>query len=388
VIAVGLMSGTSLDGVDAALVEIVPRGAGYRVDLLQFETVPFDTDLRRALSAALAPNEGSIAVAAALHRALGETFGRAALSVAGRAQPRYVASHGQTVWHDGRRSVTLQLGDAFAIREIVRATVCYDFRSADCAAGGQGAPLVPYADVLLFGDCAEDRVALNLGGIANVTLMPAGAAPQSITGFDTGPANMLLDALVRERTGGAQAYDRDGAMAASGAVDTSLLEALLADDYFAQTPPKTTGRERFGAHFLARHSERIGRLRTEDALATLVELTAATVAEAVAAAGLTAAHVIVAGGGARNAALMRRIAERLPDARLETSDAMGIAADAKEAVAFALLGYETLRGRTGNVPAVTGASHAVVLGAIAPRDLTALLAEIASEVAQSAEVRS
>ncbi|MBV8655258.1 MAG: anhydro-N-acetylmuramic acid kinase, partial [Candidatus Eremiobacteraeota bacterium] len=217
-IAVGLMSGTSLDGVDAALVEIVPRGAGYRVDLLQFETVPFDTDLRRALSAALAPNEGSIAVAAALHRALGETFGRAALSVAGRAQPRYVASHGQTVWHDGRHSVTLQLGDAFAIREIVRATVCYDFRSADCAAGGQGAPLVPYADVLLFGDCAEDRVALNLGGIANVTLMPAGAAPESVTGFDTGPANMLLDALVRERTGGAQAYDRDGAMAASGAV--------------------------------------------------------------------------------------------------------------------------------------------------------------------------
>jgi anhydro-N-acetylmuramic acid kinase len=378
-IAVGLMSGTSLDGVDAALVKILPRARGYAVELIGFETRPFEEELLTALRAALPPNDGSVAVVAALHHALGRAYAQAARSMAAGSSLGFVASHGQTVWHDGPRHVTLQLGDAFAIREAVGATVCYDFRSADCAAGGHGAPLVPYVDGLFFASEDEDRVAVNLGGIANITLLPRGATPRQAVAFDTGPANMLLDAFVRERTRDERRYDRDGALAAAGQADGELLAAMLADDYFAQAPPKSTGREHFGAHFLARYGERLGRLRIEDGAATLTELTAASLADAILAAGLAGARVIVSGGGARNRTLLMRLAARLAPARVETSDAMGIPAEAKEAVAFAVLGYETLRGRAANVPAATGAAHPAVLGAIAPHHLGELLAELELE---------
>ena len=192
-IVVGLMSGTSLDGIDAALVRLEPQARGYAIDLLRFETFPFDRELARSLFDALPPNAGSVERAADLHVTLGRAFAAAARTVAGSVHVDFVASHGQTVWHDGPRHVTLQLGDAFAIREAMRATVCYDFRSADCAAGGHGAPLVPYVDALLFADEREDRVALNLGGIANVTLLPAGGR---VWAFDTGPANINIDAFV------------------------------------------------------------------------------------------------------------------------------------------------------------------------------------------------
>jgi anhydro-N-acetylmuramic acid kinase len=378
-IAVGLMSGTSLDGVDAALAKILPRGRGYAVELLAFETRPFEEELLAALRAALPPNDGTVAVVAALHHALGRAYAQAARAIAAGSSLGFVASHGQTVWHDGARHVTLQLGDAFAIREAAGATVCYDFRSADCAAGGHGAPLVPYVDGLFFASEDEDRVAVNLGGIANITLLRRGAPPHEAVAFDTGPANMLLDAFVRERTRDERKYDRDGALAAAGQVDGELLAAMLADDYFAQPPPKSTGRERFGAHFLARYGERLGRLRIEDGAATITELTAASLADAILAARLGGARVIVSGGGARNRTLLMRLAARLAPARVETSDAMGVPAEAKEAIAFAVLGYETLRGRPGNVPAATGAAHPVVLGAIAPYHLRELLAELERE---------
>jgi anhydro-N-acetylmuramic acid kinase len=374
--AVGLMSGTSLDGIDAAFVRIEPHGRGYALELVRFETYPFENDLARSLREALPPHEGSVALAAALHGALGRAFGAAASSIAGGAHVDFVASHGQTVWHDGPRHVTLQLGDAFAIREAARASVCYDFRSADCAAGGQGAPLVPYVDALLFGDPLEDRVALNLGGIANVTLLPAGGEAWA---YDTGPANMPVDAFVQERTRGESRFDRDGAFAARGRVDEELLAFMLADDYFGRPPPKTTGRERFGAQFLARFGERLGRLSLEDGAATLTELAAASVADAVSAARLERPRVLAAGGGAHNAALMARIAARLPNARVETTDAVGVPVDAKEAMAFAVLGYETLRGRPANVPRATGAPRPVPLGAIAPYDLGELLERLEME---------
>ncbi|HVA34386.1 MAG TPA: anhydro-N-acetylmuramic acid kinase [Candidatus Baltobacteraceae bacterium] len=382
-IALGLMSGTSLDGIDAALVEIVPQRESYNLKLLRFETFAFDDDLLRALHAALPPSDASVAVVAALHHALGRAFAEAARAMAVYGRVAYVASHGQTLWHDGSRHVTLQIGDAFAIREAVEATVCYDFRSADCAAGGHGAPLVPYVDALLLTSGAEDRVALNVGGIANVTLLPKSSSHAQIVAFDTGPGNMLLDAFVRERTNGEVRYDRGGALAGSGRVDEDLLAAMLADGYFSQTPPKTTGRERFGGHFLTRFGERLARLRTEDGLATLTELTAASIAEAIAAAGLQRARVIVSGGGARNATLLQRLAERLEEARVETSDAMGIPAEAKEALAFAVLGYETLRGRAANVPHATGARYAVPLGAIAPHGLQTLLSDVEAECRMS-----
>lgn len=375
--AIGLMSGTSLDGIDAALVEIVPHGERYALDLLRFETVPFGSELRRALLAALPPNEGSVSLVAALHRALGEAFAAAAIAIARDERVAYVASHGQTVWHDGERHVTLQLGDAFVIRESVKATVCYDFRSADCAAGGHGAPLVPYVDELIFGGSGEDRVALNIGGIANLTVLQHDA---SAWAFDTGPGTMLVDAFVRQRTRGVSAYDAGGALAAGGSIDQPLLEAMLSDDYFSLPPPKTTGRERFGEQFLARHGDRLSRLNLEDGLATLTELSAITIAHAIEAAGTAAARILVSGGGAHNTTLFTRLCERLPHARVELSDAMGVPSDAKEAMFFALLGYETLRGRVANLPRATGADRAVPLGAIAPFEFESLLAEVEREL--------
>jgi anhydro-N-acetylmuramic acid kinase len=375
-IAIGLMSGTSFDGIDAAVVRIVPRGDAYEFELVRHETFPFDDDVRQALASALPPNDAGAAMIAALHRALGRAFSTAAVSIA-RAEPvDFVASHGQTIWHDGARHVTLQIGDAFAIREAIGASVCFDFRSADCAAGGHGAPLVPYVDALLFADANEDRAAVNIGGIANVTLLPRGG---ETIGFDTGPGNMLLDAFVRDRTEGKLTYDRDGAMAAAGTVDGDLLASMLSDEFFSLPPPKTTGRERFGAQYLLRFGERLGRLRLEDGLATLAELTAASIAQAIAAGGLHRPRVIVSGGGARNASILDRIAGRLAEARVEASDSMGVPAEAKEAIAFAVLGYETLRGRASNVPRVTGAAHATPLGAIAPHRLRELLERIESE---------
>lgn len=373
------MSGTSLDGIDAALVDILPRGEGYAVELVRFESRAFEREIREALFAALPPNAGSVAAAARLHHALGGAYARAARAVANGTRIGFIASHGQTVWHDGAAHVTLQLGDPFVIRNDLGATVCYDFRSADCAAGGHGAPLVARVDALLLASAAEDRVALNLGGIANVTLLRRGAAPEKAVAFDTGPGNMLLDAFVRERTRGEREMDRDGALAAAGRVDEALLGVMLADPYFSAPPPKTSGRERFGAHFLQLHRDRLARCSLEDGAATLTELSAASIARAIADAGFGGARVIVSGGGAHNGTLVARIAQRLDGARVESSDAMGLPADAKEAIAFAVLGYETLRERAGNVPAATGASRPVALGAIAPQNLRELLAEIERE---------
>jgi anhydro-N-acetylmuramic acid kinase len=378
-IAVGLMSGTSLDGVDAALVRIRPEGARYRVDLLNFVSHPFHSALGGALRAALPPNTGSIAQAAELHKRLGEAFARAAIEAQGDMPLDFIASHGQTVWHDGDARMTLQLGDAFVIREHAQTTVCYDFRSADCAAGGHGAPLVPYADALLLGSEEEDRVAVNVGGIANLTWIPRGASAQEVVAFDSGPGNMLIDAFVRLRTDGAQSYDRNGELASRGRVEQRVLSALRADEYFAIAPPKSTGRERFGAQFLTAHDGMLADLSLEDGAATLTALTATTLADALESLAKPGARVLVSGGGAQNAALMGALQERLPGFRVERSEAMNVHGDAKEAIAFALLGYETLRGRAANVPRVTGAKHPAVLGAIAPVNLNALLAKMENE---------
>lgn len=378
-IAIGLMSGTSLDGIDAVLVRIRPRGETYAVDLLNFLTCPFEDDLMDRLRAALPPNAGSVEQTALLHRELGLAFAHAASSVQSDTRIDYVASHGQTMWHDGDRHVTLQLGDPFAIRETMQATVCYDFRSADCAAGGHGAPLVPYVDALLLASNDEDRVAVNIGGIANLTVLTRGAGPDEAVAFDSGPGNMLIDAFVRARTGGERRFDEDGLLAAKGTVANAVLDAFLADPYFAQPPPKTTGRERFGAQFLRAHARHLDALSLEDGAATLAALTAQTLADAIVSCAPEGARVLVSGGGAHNRAIMAELAKRLPRSRVERSDVMNLHGDAKEAIAFALLGYETLRGRAANVPRATGASRSVPLGAIAPYNLHALLAKVEAE---------
>lgn len=375
-IAIGLISGTSFDGVDAALVDIHPRKDGYDVRLVRFFTQPFDDDVASLLISALPPQRGSTKDIAVLHRRIGETFAQAARTVARQERIDYVASHGQTLWYDAVSKTTLQLGDAFVVREAIDATVCYDFRSADCAAGGTGAPLVPYVDALLLRSAEVDRVALNVGGIANVTALPKRSS--EILAFDTGPGNMLVDALICERTNGAQRFDEGGALAARGSVDESVLDEMLRDPYFARKAPKATGREHFGAQFLRLHSG-LDSLSLEDALATITELTAASVARAIASFNLEQPEIVVSGGGAHNRHLLSRLAARLAPSRVEISDAMGVPVDAKEAIAFAILGYETLRERAGNVPAVTGASRGVTLGAIAAHGLRSLLDKVEQE---------
>lgn len=373
------MCGTSLDAIDAALIRIEPRGRSYAIELLRFAMVPLASDVADALRDVLPPNHGSVAEVANLHRRIGAEFARASKIVLADARPAYVASHGVTIWHDGPNSTTLQVGDAFVIRAALEASVIYDFRSADCAEGGQGAPLVPYIDALLLADANEDRVALNIGGIANLTALPRGCAPESVVAFDTGPGNMLIDAFVRESTRGAAAFDRDGNLARAGNVDAPLLKALLADSYFAQPPPKSTGRERFGEAVLTRYAAALAHLGLEDGCATLTELTAASLSLAVTSLGLGSAHVLVSGGGAHNGLLLERLRARLSQANVETSATVGWNVDAKEAIAFAVLGYETLRERAANLPRVSGAARKVVLGAIAPHNLIGLLAQVQRE---------
>jgi anhydro-N-acetylmuramic acid kinase len=375
--AIGLMSGTSLDGIDAALIDVVPRDDNYDVKLRRFATVAFDPALLEDLRGALPPGAPSIESVTLLNRRLGLAFAEAAASVA-EDTIDFAASHGHTVWHDGERGLTAQIGDPYAIRDRLGATVCFDFRTADCVAGGHGAPLVPHIDALLFSDPAEDRLAINIGGIANLTALPRGKAGAAYA-YDTGPGNMLLDAFVRSRSNGAATMDRDGALAAHGEVDRTLLAAMLQEAYFTQPFPKSTGRERFGEQYLAQHGEGLRGLSDADGAATLTELTARTVAQAIVATGFSAPRAILSGGGARNTFLLQRLAHYAPHAQIEASDRYGVPVDAKEAIAFAILGYETLRGRAANVPAATGAKRPTVLGAIVPHELSNLLERLERE---------
>jgi len=383
--AIGLMSGTSLDGIDAALVEIRPNGPGYAIELVRFVTQPFVPEFRRALLAALPPNAAPPAEAACLDRDLGAAFAEAALAVAAGDRVDFVASHGLTLHHDGAANLTTQIGDPYLVRDALGASVVFDFRRADCAAGGNGAPLVPYVDALLFGSTERDVVALNLGGIANVTVLPRGAGAAGVFAWDTGPGNMLLDAFVLARTDGVETFDRDGAHAARGTVDLSALAELTAREMFflVQPPPKSTGRERFGAQLLADQADLFARLSLDDGCATLCAFTVATLCDSLALYGPAAPLVVGSGGGMRNPTLVAMLERRLTadGATLRPSGDFGVDPDAKEALAFAVLGYETLRGRPGNVPQATGAARPVVLGAIVPYALDTLLAKIRDEAA-------
>lgn len=378
-IAVGLMAGTSLDGIDVALVEIVPRGPSYGVNLVRFATVPFAADVERRLRAAVAPGLPSPQETAALDADVGAAFGDAALAVAAEVPPAFVASHGVTLFHDGVAHRTVQIGDPYAIRERIGATVLWDFRRADCAAGGHGAPLVPYVDALLLSS-AGHRAVLNLGGIANVTLLAPGAAPADALAWDVGPANMLVDGFVRDRTGGRERCDRDGVYALRGAPNAEAVAAMLCDPYFAAAPPKSTGRERFGDGFAREHAALLAPLSLEDGCATLTALSAAAIARDLGARVPPGGEVLVAGGGRHNRALMQMLRASLAPRSVEPVERAGMDGDAKEAVAFAVLGYELLRERPAGLPAVTGARAPALLGAIAPHRLAALLERVAEEV--------
>ena len=378
-IAIGLLSGTSLDGIDAVRIALHPRPRGFGVQTEAFVTLPFDAALRARILAAYPPAPIGALELSALHAAVGEAFAQAALA-AGAADADYIASHGLTLAHDGDAHHTLQIGDPFRIREATGRTVIYDFRSADTAAGGSGAPLVPYVDALLLADATEARVALNLGGIANLTVLPPGAAPDDVLAFDCGPANLPIDTYVEVRTKGDVRFDRAGAFARAGTADEALLAAWLADPYFARRPPKTTGRERFGAPFVARYHAALDTLPFADAVRTLTELTIRSTVAAIRAFAPGAVRTIVSGGGAHNLTILDGLRAALPGT-VETSAAYGIDPDAKEAIAFALLGYETLRERPAGLPHVTGARGPRVLGSIVPAGLAALFARVRAEEA-------
>ncbi len=383
-IALGIMSGTSLDGIDCALVDVQSRGAGVKTDLLDAQTFAFEAEVAEILDEVVCRGRGGLAAVARLHRAIGDAHAAAAEHFLHGRSVDFAAMHGQTIFHDGAAALTLQIGDPFALRDRIGASVCFDFRSADCALGGSGAPLVPSVDVLLLADPAEKRVALNCGGIANLTLLPVAAEldEERIVAFDTGPGNMLLDAWIAEASGGRLRFDRNGETAARGSVDASLLAAMLDDPYFAQPGPKSTGRERFGEAFLSRYRAALRALTLEDGLATLLALTVESIARALERYRFDDARILCSGGGAKNGRLLAALRERLSHSRVESSDAVGVPAESKEALAFAVLGYQTLRERSANLPSVTGARRRAVLGAVAPHRLSSLLEKIAKEDAR------
>ncbi|MFD7607122.1 anhydro-N-acetylmuramic acid kinase [Streptomyces mirabilis] len=360
---IGLMSGTSYDAIDAAAAELTLEGEDLTLRPLGMVSETYDGALREALAAALPPAATTLAEVCRLDTLIGQTFAAAAVRAdrelcGGGAE--LIASHGQTVYHwveDGRAHGTLQLGQPAWIAEATGLPVVADFRPRDIAAGGQGAPLVSLVDLLWLRGRAGTPVALNLGGIANLT------APDG-TAFDSGPGCALVDVAVRGLTGGRLNYDVDGALAARGTVHEPLLDRLLAEPYYALPAPKTTGKELFHLGHLRDALTGFGTLTAEDVIATLTRLTARTVADAVRSVGAT--EVIASGGGTRNPALMAMLDAELPGVPVRTSDALGLPAAAKEAYAFAVLGFLTLHGLTGTDPVSTGARHPSVLGSITP----------------------
>ncbi|HWH04694.1 MAG TPA: anhydro-N-acetylmuramic acid kinase [Gemmatimonadales bacterium] len=368
-LAVGLMSGTSLDGVSTALVRLGDAPAS--ATLVAFRQEPYSATERGQIIDAIA--RGSAKDLAILNVALGERFSGAVLHLLAEAKtaPRdigFVASHGQTIWHEPGRA-TLQIGDPAIIAERVGVRVVSDFRARDVAAGGQGAPLVPLADVMLFGDDAAGRLLLNIGGMANVTWVPRRGVTAGALAFDTGPGVAVIDAVTRTLDGEA-AYDQDGERARRGRPVSKVLEALLADDYFRLRPPKSTGRERFGLAFAERLIAEVRKTggSDNDAVATATALTAESIARAITEwtpAGPDA-DLVISGGGARNPTLVEWLAARVMPRRVVPFDSLFFDGEAKEAVAFAYLGFLTLKGKPGNLPGATGARGPRVLGRITP----------------------
>jgi len=359
---VGLMSGTSLDGVDAVLAEIGPEG---QLRLLQTHYLPYPDALRARLLALHAPQPDEIHLAAIAANELARLYGDAVKTLLGafpRGGIRAIGCHGQTLRHRPEDGYTLQIGNAALLAELTRVTVVADFRSRDIAAGGQGAPLVPAFHARALRHPDTHRVIANIGGIANVTDLPVNGP---VRGWDTGPGNMLLDAWIKRHSGAH--YDRDGAWAASGTIHPGLLAALMKHAYLQLPPPKSAGREQFNLDWLDALLGRLGEtIAPPHVQATLLEFTATSLADAVNRECRGAQELYVCGGGAHNGALMQRIRAHLPDVRVATTTALGIDPDWVEALAFAWLARQTLHHAPGNLPAVTGARGERILGAIYP----------------------
>ncbi len=380
ILAIGLMSGTSHDGVSAVVVELDER-SHPPVRLIAFQTFPFPARVRNELLAASADEKIGAAAISTLNFALGREFGRAAIEIARRARiamanVAFIGSHGHTFFHlpprraaRGQVASTMQLGESAVIAAVTGVPVVADFRKMDLALGGEGAPLAPLAHLWLFADRKRGRVVQNIGGIANATYLPPRArlGNPDLIAFDTGPGNGMIDALASRISGGRLRMDRGGRLAAHGHVNQPMLAKLMQNPYFSRRPPKSTGREEFGPDLL--HSivtdARDTSIVDYDLVATVTALTARSIADACRRFIFPRGPVdqlIVTGGGAKNPTLMRMIAAELPAVQVITAADAGVDGDALEAVAFAILAYQMLRGRPGNIPSATGARAPAVLG--------------------------
>ena len=373
---IGLMSGTSADGVDAALVEIEGCGLNTKVRLVEFITYRLSEGVRQGIFKAFLPSSFSVEDVCELNFMIGDDFAEAALAVISRAgldasEVDLIGSHGQTICHlpYGDIPSTLQIGEPAVIANRTGIVTVGDFRVADVAAGGQGAPLVPYVDFLLLRDNEKSRAIQNIGGIGNVTVLPAGGGLEEILAFDTGPGNMIIDEIMVIITEGKERYDRDGEMASQGVPNKALLQKLLSHLFILRPPPKTTGREEFGAHFAREifNEARQRRISDVDLLATVTAYTAECIYqnyERFILPEYNIAEILVSGGGLRNLTLMKLLEKRFYPIPVRSVEDFGLMSDAKEAIAFAVLANETINGNPGNVPSATGAERPVVLGKI------------------------
>lgn len=369
-LAIGLMSGTSVDGIDAALVRITGSGKSTHVETLAAKTYPFLAETRARIYKAFT---GSTVEVCQINFLLGQLFGMAARQVAQLAnipmrEVDFIASHGQTIYHipRGQEMIpsTLQIGEGAVIAELTGCLTLTDFRTRDMAAGGDGAPLVPYVEYLLFQDPAVRRVMVNIGGITNLTLLDSDL--NNVIAFDTGPGNLLIDEIARQMDK-TLPYDTGGKLAAQGKRDEDFLNELLANPYYSKTPPKSTGRELFGVGYARKLIQRYPAERQLDLLATVTALTARVLAESLQRFILPWTKVdelVFSGGGVHNPTLMGFMEEYCRGIRIRTTNEFGMDVDSKEAIAFAVLGNETLHGQPGNVPRATGASKQVILGKI------------------------
>jgi len=379
---VGLMSGTSADGVDAAVVEI---GRG-KVRLLAFDTFAYPAALRRRILDLCRPESARLDDICHYNFVLGEVFADAVIKLCSKSgislgSINLIGSHGQTIYHQprgkryGRRMIrsTLQIGEPSVIAQRTGITTVADFRPRDMAAGGEGAPLVPYADYVLFKHKRLTRAVQNIGGVANVTFLPGGCTQDDIIAFDTGPGNMVIDGIIHLITGGRKRYDAGGKIAARGTVNKRLLDELLRHPFFRRRPPKSTGREEFGADFAEQIYLKAGKkgLDDDDLVVTLVVTVTALTAKSIAQAyhnflPVIPDELILCGGGSHNGTLVEMLHAELPDVKMLSTDDFGISVDAREAVSFAILAWATIKGMTNNVPTATGAERPVILGKIVP----------------------
>jgi anhydro-N-acetylmuramic acid kinase len=389
VIVAGVMSGTSADGIDVALVRVQGRGFRSRIELLAHYHFAYPAEVRRAVLQAMNAQAAKVADLARLNFTLGELYAKAVLAAQRRAKIEcgLVGCHGQTLYHQSAQALylgskvacTWQTGEGAIVARRVGVPVVSDFRPADMAAGGNGAPLVPFLDYALFRHRRFGRIVQNIGGIGNLTAIPPRAKPEDVMAFDTGPGNMVMDAVV-ERLFDVP-FDRGGRLAAKGSVLENVVRPLLRRAFFHQQPPKTAGREQFGREYVAAFLRLCGKADKHDVMATATALTARSIGMAVREFVVAAdagnvlegsrwpsryREMVVSGGGVRNATLMRMIREELAPLkmRVKTSDEFGLQSEAKEAVAFALLAYQTWRRLPSNVPAATGAKGAAILGKV------------------------